>query len=216
MADSGESLGVVERIPSLPREAWTDAARAVFAFWGEPDATENGSQSQLVMVLAQHPALAQAYFTFGKHLLIDSTVPPRPRELVVLRTAWLLKAAYEWHYHVGYALQIGLTLDEIAAIRTGAEAPGWDEADRAVLRAVDELTGQSRLSDATWALLSRHFDTPQIMDLVFTIGNYATISWAIAALGIPLEPHVDPIGFDLKTRSGVAPAIHYKPGGSVG
>ena len=26
------------RIGNLPREEWTDAAREVFAFWGEPDA----------------------------------------------------------------------------------------------------------------------------------------------------------------------------------
>ena len=105
------------RILPLPREESTDAAREVFAFWGDPDAWENGSKTNVVMVMANHPALAMAYNAFGKHLLIKSTLPVRPRELVVLRVASCLKSEYEWHYHVGYAVNIGLSLEEIAAIK---------------------------------------------------------------------------------------------------
>src|SRR5262249_46559024 len=108
-----------QRIANLPRAEWTDAARELFAFWGDPDAREEGSKSNLTMVLANHPALAIAYSTFGKHLLLASSLAVRPRELIVLRTAWLQKCEYEWHYHVGYALSAGLTTEEIAAIRDG-------------------------------------------------------------------------------------------------
>ena len=55
------------RLLPLPEEEWTDAARDVFAFWGEPDAREKGSVSNLVMVQAHHPKLALAYNVFGKH-----------------------------------------------------------------------------------------------------------------------------------------------------
>lgn len=200
------------RILPLPREEWTDAARDQFAYWGEPNAWEEGSKSDLVMVLANHPALSQAYNTFGRHVLVDSTLPIRPRELVVLRTSWLLKAEYEWHYHVGYALNFGMTLEEIGAIVTGADAPVWNDEDRAVLQAVDQLYGNSRIDDATWAALSKHFDKKQLMDLVFTIGNYVMLSWAVEAFGIPVEAAVDQIGFDLKTKSGKTPSIRFRPG----
>lgn len=203
-----------QRIFNLPREEWTDEAREVFAFWGEPGAWENGSNVNLPMVLANHPKLAMAYNTFGKHLLLASELPVRPRELVVLRTSWHLKAEYEWHYHVGYALNAGMTMDEIAAIRDGADSPVWadKEEDRAVLSAVDELYLESHISDETWDALSRHFDKQQIMDLVFTIGNYVILSWAIAAFGMPLEDGVDRIGFDLKTLSGRTPRTRSRPG----
>ncbi|MGB8364781.1 MAG: carboxymuconolactone decarboxylase family protein [Rhizomicrobium sp.] len=200
------------RILPLPREEWTDAAREVFAFWGEPDAWENGSKTNVVMVMANHPALAMAYNAFGKHLLIDSTLPVRPRELVVLRVSWCLKSEYEWHYHVGYALNIGLSLEEIAAIKEGPDAPNWNEQDRAVLRAVDEMRENSRISDPTWAALARHFSRHQIMDLVFTIGQYVMLSGALATMGIQLEDGVDKIDFDLKTASGAPPVARYKPG----
>lgn len=202
------------RIAPLPAEEWTDEAREVFAFFGEPGAWENGSRTNTQMVLANHPKLAMAYNAFGKHLLIDSSLPVRPRELIVLRVAWLLKSEYEWHYHVGYGLTAGLTLDEIAAVRDGPDAPEWAEcnADRAVLAAVDELWTQSRISEPTWSELSRNYDRHQLMDLVFTIGQYVMLSWAISSFGIQLEGGVDRIGFDLTTRSGWPPGSTYRPG----
>lgn len=202
-----------QRIGNLPREEWTDAAREVFAFWGEPNAWEEGSKTNMSMVFANHPRLAIAYNTFGKHLLLTSTLAVRPRELVVLRTAWLQKCAYEWHYHVGYGLSAGLTMEEIAAIRDGAASPIWDgkDEDRAILRAVDDLVENARIGDETWALLGRFYDRQQVMDLVFTIGNYVMLGWAVATFGIPVEPGVDPIGFDLKTRSGKQPGTTSRP-----
>jgi 4-carboxymuconolactone decarboxylase len=202
------------RIAPLPREEWTDEAREVFAFFGEPEAWANGSRTNTQMVFANHPKLAMAYNAFGKHLLIDSSLPVRPRELIVLRIAWLLKSEYEWHYHVGYGLTAGLTLDEIAAVRDGPDAPEWADrnADRAVLAAVDELWTQSRICDATWSELSCHYDRHQLMDLVFTIGQYVMLSWAISSFGIQLEDDVDRIGFDLKTPSGRRPGSTYRPG----
>ena len=196
------------RIGNLPREEWTDEAREVFAFWGEADAWENGSKTNMTMTMAQHPKLAIAYNTFGKHLLLASTIAVRPRELIVLRTAWHLKCGYEWHYHVTYGLAAGLTLEEIGAVRDGPASPVWSgkDEDRAVLTAVDELISNSVLSDATWAELARFYDKRQIMDLLFTIGNYVMLGWAAASMGIGVEDGVDMIGFDLKTRSG-KPAV---------
>ena len=201
------------RIGNLPREEWTDAAREVFAFWGESGAWENGSKTNMTMTLANHPDLANAYHTFGKHLLLASTLAVRPRELVVLRTAWHLKCGYEWHYHVTYGLAAGLTIEEIAAVRDGPSAPIWQgkDEDRAVLTAVDELIRDSVLSDATWAKLSRFFDKHQMMDLLFTIGNYVMLGWAAGSMGIPVDDGVDVIGFDLKTRSGRPAAAGKRP-----
>lgn len=202
------------RISNLPREEWTDEARHVFAYWGEPGAWENGSSKNLSMVLAQHPALANAYHTFGRHLLVDSKLPVRPRELVVLRSSWHLKAQYEWHYHVGYALTAGMSLEEVAAIRDGPESPVWDgkDADRAVLAAVDGLYRDSAIADETWAVLAQHFDRHQLMDLVFTVGNYTMLGWAISAFRMPIEDDVDVIGFDLMTQSGTIPGASRRPG----
>lgn len=200
------------RIGPLPAHDASDEARAVFAFWGEPGAWENGSKTVIVNTLAQHPKLAMAYNVFGKHLLLESTLTARVKELIVLRTSWRVKCQYEWHYHVGYAVMVGMTMDEIAAIRDFPNDWQWAEIDRCVLATTDDLIDRARIADETWAALSRHFDRQQIMDIVFTIGHYVMLSWALSSFGVQLEDGVDRIGYDLKTNSGAPPAARYRPG----
>lgn len=201
------------RIPNLPREEWSDEAREVFAFWGEPNAREEGSRTNIMMVLANHPAMATPYNHWSKHLLMTNSLSTRALELLILRVAWRVKSEYEWHNHVGYGLNAGLSLEDIAAIRDyPADAARWDDADRLVLAAVDELIDDNVLSDATWQGLAVHYDRRQMMDLVMSIGHYVMTSWAISSFGVPIEGDVDPIGFDLKSASGEGPSRTYKPG----
>ena len=203
---------ITPRILPLPRAEWTDDAREVFAFWGEPNAWEEGSKTNVMMVLANHPALGMAYSGWSKHLLLSNTLSTRYLELIILRVAWRIKSAYEWHNHVGYGLNAGLTLDDIAAIRDYPQGGTWDEQDEIVLRSVDELIDSGTLSNATWETLGRHFDKRQEMDLVFSVGHYVMTGWALSALGVPIEGGADPIGFDLRTKSGKIPGKTYKPG----
>lgn len=200
------------RIPPLPKEEWTDPAREVFAFWGEPNSWEEGSKTTIIMTMANHPELGHVYNVWGKHLLMANQVPIREREMIILRVSWNLKSQYEWHNHVGYGLNAGLSLDEIAAIGVGPDAANWGELDQAVLRSVDEQMNAGRIGEATWTTLAKYYDRRQLMDLVFTIGHYVMTAWAIASLDVPLESGADMIGFDLKTASGRTPGASYKPG----
>jgi len=44
--------------------------------------------SNVLGLFARHPDLARAFLTFNAHLLGTSTLPPRTRELAILRIAW--------------------------------------------------------------------------------------------------------------------------------
>ncbi|MBU6268089.1 MAG: carboxymuconolactone decarboxylase family protein [Sphingomonadales bacterium] len=202
------------RVPMLPREEWTDEAREVMAFWGEPNAWEEGSKTNIQNVVANHPKFGMAFSVWGKHFLTTNSLPMRQYELIILRVGWKLQSQYEWHNHVGYALQYGVTLEEIEACKTGAADPVWDDKplDRLTLAAVDELMTSNDLSDETWNALAQHFDRRQMMDFVFVIGHYVMLGWGINAMRMPLETHTDPIGWDLKTASGKTPGVTFKPG----
>jgi 4-carboxymuconolactone decarboxylase len=200
------------RILPLPRAEWTDDAREVFAYWGEPNAWEEGSKTNVLMVMGNHPDLGKVYNAWGKHLLMSNSLGSRYLELLILRVAWLVKSAYEWHNHVGYALNAGLTLEDIGAIRDFPEGGNWTEQDAVVLRSVDELKEDGIISDATWATLGKYFDKRQKMDLVFSIGHYVMTSWALSSFGVEIEGGADQIGFDLRTASGKIPGKSYKPG----
>ena len=162
--------------------------------------------------MANHPALGKVYNHWGKHFLMENTLDTRQLEIVILRVSKLTNSAYEWHNHVGYGMNAGLTLEEIAAIRDFPEGGNWTAEEHALLSACDEQIGQNRIGDATWAALAGIFDKRQLMDLVFTIGHYAMTGWALASFGVPIEGGADAIGFDLRTKSGRIPGKTWKPG----
>jgi len=203
---------IKQRIGHVPKDQWTDDHREVFAFWGEPNAWEEGSKTNVMNVMGNHPDLGKVYNIWGKHFLMNNTLSTRILEIIVLRVAVKADSAYEWHNHVGYGMNAGLTLEEIAAIRDYPEGGEWSELESAVIKAVDELMDDNNISDATWATLSAEFDTKQMMDLVFTTGHYVMTSWALAAFGVDIEGGADAIGFDLRTASGKIPGKTYKPG----
>ncbi len=204
--------GATPRIPHAPREEWTDETREVFAFWGEPNAWEEGSKTNIIMTMGNHPALGKVYNQWGKHFLMGSTLNTRQLEIIILRVAWLVKSDYEWHNHVGYGMNAGLTLDDIAAIRDFPAGGSWNDEESAIIRACGELIEQNVISDETWAALTATLAKQQMMDLVFTIGHYVMTSWALSSFGVEIEGGADAIGFDLQTKSGRVPGKTYKPG----
>ena len=111
----------------------------------------------------------------------------RERELVVLRTGFLCRSGYEWTQHVPIGQRAGLTDAEIAAIKLGADGPNWSAADRALLRATDELHAGQFITDATWQALAAHFQPRQCMDVVFTVGQYTQVSMILNSFGVQLD-----------------------------
>ena len=51
----------------------------------------------------------------------------------------------------------------------------WSPADATLLRAVDELHKDQHISHSTWALLRERFDEKQLLDIIFTTGQYAGV-----------------------------------------
>ena len=137
--------------------------------------------------LVRHPKLLKRWTVFASHVLTKSTLPHPQRELAILRIGHLCRSGYEWAQHERIGKGIGLTDEEIERIKEGPEAPGWSRADRAVLRAADELHADAFISDATWNELKETYRDEQLMDLIFTVGNYTLVSMALNTLGVQLE-----------------------------
>jgi len=175
------------RVPALAPGEWGPEAEEVL---GPLRGAMGGRALNIFGTLAHHPELLRRWLVFANHVLGKSTLPARERELAILRVGWLCSAEYEWGQHVLVARQVGIDAAEIARVAKGPDAPGWTPREAAVLRAADELWREARVGDATWVELSRHFDVPQLLDLVFAIGQYTLVSMALNTLGVERDPGV--------------------------
>lgn len=180
VAQSFSPLSAARIAPLDPRE-WTPEVRAML------DPTSSGRNVAAVYrTFAQHPKLYPPRQLLSEYIRLHSTLSPRLRELLILRAGWLGRAEYEWAQHVRAGRQAGLDTDRLAA---GPDAPGWSESDAAMLRAVDDLYRDNRVSDTTWSALTAHFDTKALMDMLITAGGYRMVSMALNTFGVQLEPN---------------------------
>jgi alkylhydroperoxidase family enzyme len=183
------------RIPPLPPGEWPPEMKEALAALRPanprhpfPSRAEGRPKGLNVLgTLAKHPELAKAFHTFNGYILFASTLSPRQRELLVLRVAAVRQSAYEWEQHAVLAGDAGLSSDEVDRISVGPDAPGWPALDRAMVQAVDDLIGDGRIGDATWAALASELEEQQLMDLVFTVGAYEVLALALRSFDIELD-----------------------------
>jgi 4-carboxymuconolactone decarboxylase len=171
------------RVPALPESAWSEEQRKLVAAH-----TDTRPLLNLYATMLNHPVLYTPRLKFGSYLQRDSLLPPKTRELLIMRTAVLTGAEYEWGHHVESAQKAGLSDEEIRRIKNGPDAPGWSEEHAALLRAADELRREAFVSDRTWATLAKYYDTKRLIEIIYTSGGYTMTALAINSLGIQLEP----------------------------
>ena len=107
-----------------------------------PLAKDNRSKEQEAMLasrpdfniyktLAHDVDLYDRWSPLGRFILDGSSLPPREREIVMLRMGWLCQSEYEWaqHARIGKA-QAGLSNQDIHRIAEGPAAAGWSDFER--------------------------------------------------------------------------------------
>lgn len=172
------------RIPPLPEGERDEQARALL----EGVAVE-GPTTNIFTTLVRHAGLFRRWLPFGGKLLAGR-LPARDRELLILRTAWLCDAEYEWGQHAKLGRDAGLTDAELDQVRSGPDDPAWPGPDATLLRAADELHDDACITDATWAELAARYDERQLIEIPMLVGHYHMVAFALNTLGVELEPGV--------------------------
>lgn len=169
------------RVPPLRDDECTDEQRALL------DRNKPGRHLNIFRTLVRYPELYRDFMQLGGHVLLRSSLGAREREILILRIGHLCRSGYEVHQHTAIGKRAGLSETELAQIALGPDAPGWSDFDRTLLRAADELHRDTCISDATWQALSERFDTKQLLDVIFTVGQYTLVSMALNSLGVQIE-----------------------------
>ena len=173
------------RVAPLEPSDWTGEKEELLERFG--GATQSRPVLNIFKTLAHHPKLLKRWTVFGNHILFKSTLPARDREILILRVGWLCQAEYEWGQHVVIGKREGLSDEDIQRISQGPDSTGLDPFEATLLRAADELHGDAILSNETWAALTQRYSTQQMIDLVFTVGQYNLVSMALNSFGVQLD-----------------------------
>jgi alkylhydroperoxidase family enzyme len=180
----------------LTKAEWGDdeyaAVGALFGIAGE-DVPRAGSGDprdpmnfDILGVLARHPAMAREFMNYNAYLLQRGELPLRLRELAILRLAHVRRSAFFWGEHVKVAKAGGLSEADIERLATGKE--GFEDNDRLVLEATDEMIADGRATPQTWRGLVDELGTHQAMELVFVVGTYAMLAMACDTWGLAPPP----------------------------
>ena len=174
------------RILPLATSQWTTDDRGILG------SMERGDQTiDVFKTCLRHTELCRNWMPFTRYILgTTSTLAPRDRELLILRTSALSHADYDWGHHVPAAKRAGLTDEEIARIAKGPEAGGWSAFDATLLRAADELHRDQFITDATWTALAKTYNERQMMDAIFTVGQYTMVSMFLNSASVQRESGV--------------------------
>lgn len=172
------------RIEPLPEDEWDDELRTLIdqSWSGSPP----GNRNNLYRTLARHRPLFRTWSELGR-VLLNSRLPTRDRELLILRTAWLTRCRFEWAYHEPLALRVGISQADIRRVLAGPDAPGWDERGATLVGAVDELVSAASLADATWERLLAWYDEQQLIEIPAIVGQYQLVAYL--ANTIRIQPH---------------------------
>jgi 4-carboxymuconolactone decarboxylase len=137
---------------------------------------------------ARNPELMLAQTPLQSYFMARATLPPRIREIAILRIGWLCSSDYEFGQHSVFGRNAGLTEAEIARLAAADPGAGWPAAERVVITAVDEMFSRHDISDPTWSALTGHFSPAALIELVALVGRYWTVSVMTNTLRVALEP----------------------------
>jgi alkylhydroperoxidase family enzyme len=184
----GERVRLKEpRIKALAESEWTAEQQKILnPFRSKRD----GRVVNVWATIVNDPKMMEAWSPFALYTLRGSTLPPREREILMLRIGWLCQAEYLFGHHTVIGKSVGLTDEEIKRITEGPKAPGWDPFDATLLRAVDELHADAFITDATWNALAKRYNKEQLMDVVATVGQYNLLSMFLNSFGVQLDKGV--------------------------
>lgn len=142
--------------------------------------------------LARHRRLFRRWLRFAGALMPGGRLPRADTELLILRTSHNCHSDYEWHHHARLGRDAGLTGEDIERVRSGPDAPGWNERRRALLRAADQLHAERELSDELWAQLREWLREDELIELCMLVGHYEMLAMTLNSLRVQRDP--EPLG----------------------
>ena len=141
----------------------------------------------LFKVLGHSPYIGLNWHRLGNSILTGEELPPKLREIAILRVGSLTKSEYEFTQHTSRGISTGLTKEQIQAIHDWQSSLLFNEQERAVLAYVDEVEHDIKVGDNTFTALKDFLSEHAIVELTVVIGYYGMVCRFLIALDVELE-----------------------------
>ena len=182
------------RVAPLPEGQWTEEHKKRAAQFA-PTAAPPGNSFRTLLTI---PELVDHTMSFYRYVSQASSLAPRVRELLMLRTAWLHGSDVIWRERVPHARQTGLGND-LRRIAEGPSAAGWDPFEANLLRMADQLFRNSFVNDAVFKMMASRYNTCNLMDAGLTVADIASLAILYNTLGVQPDeaPAADRMPMDI-------------------
>lgn len=149
--------------------------------------TPESEPLNLFRALVRYPEMMKRVNALGGMFMAHGSLPPREREIVILRVAWNSRCDYEYAQHAPIGRRVGLSDEEIEALGEPVEKSNWSDSDEAVILFTDELMADLEASDETWSTLAESHDMNQLIELSLLVGYYQMLAGFLKTARVPLE-----------------------------
>ena len=139
-------------------------------------------------MVAGVPASFRPFLELGGSLLGGTQIDPKNREIAILGVAKQTGAGYEWAQHEQLARNVGVSEDEIEAIRGDEPASGLDGDGALAFRAATEISRDVRISDEALGLLVERWGEAGAAELTLCVSYYNMVSRFLESTGVEIEP----------------------------
>jgi AhpD family alkylhydroperoxidase len=147
-----------------------------------------GWMGTLDRILLHSPLLAEGWNAFYGAIRSSTTVPPRLRELIILRIAHLNGDRHNWWHHEMIARGAGITQEEIDGLPDWQNAGSFSPLEQAVLAYTDSLTTEVKADDKVFTSVSDRVTTRQMVEITAIVASYNCVSRFLVGMDIDSEP----------------------------
>jgi 4-carboxymuconolactone decarboxylase len=179
------------RLPLPNRDDLDEIGREAYDRGTRPGATIAGLQGpagiQLYTRGAPHVVALNQYLRF------KSGIAPRVREIAILTTAREMDSQFEWVAHEPEALQEGVPMAVIDAIKHRKSTAGLADADAAVIELGRQIWRDHKVTPELFAEAKSLFGPNMLIDIVLLMGNYASTAALLATVDMQLHKGKEPL-----------------------
>lgn len=127
-------------------------------------------------------------------------------QLIVLRTASLLNAPYEWDVNEPVARIFGFDDEKLALVRAGnlTSPTLFTDRQRLLNEIVEQLVRENKVSEKTMGQAKSVFGDSGIMEVMITQGLYALLARAMESARVDFDPPIPGLEDQLRNYNAAA------------